>query len=1137
MSYRSPQKRRMETLRIVAIYALFGLVWIYGSDKAVGWLAHDPAVFVQIAVVKGSLFIICTATLLYFLISRFAHELATAERGQIESLKNYEAIFNATNEAIFVHDVKSGRIVDINDRVLEMFGYSRDEALSADIGRISEGTPPYSQEEAVEMVHRAMLEGPQVFQWLCRRKSGELFWTEVSLRKISIQGDDRVIAVVRDINERKQLDDVLRKSEELHRTILQTAMGGFWRTDTRGGLLEVNESYCRMSGYSEQELLAISISDLEASKSPEEIKYLIRLIMEQGEARFDSRHRRKDGTVFDVEVSVKYLRVGDGQLVIFLHDITDRKLSERALKESEERWKFALEGAGDGLWDWDAVTNHVYFSRQWKAMLGYAEDEFGDTLDDWEQCVHPEDRAAVFAALDRHFRGETEIFSSEYRIQCKNGTYKWILDRGKVIEWTEDGKPRRVIGTHTDISYRKLAEAEALLNVKRLRGIVSILQYRASTIQEFLDNALNEAIQLTDSKIGYLYFYFEDGKQFFLNSWSKDVMQESAIANPQKCYELEKIGVWGEAIRQHRPIIQNDYQAEQPLKKGDPQGHAALKRFITVPVFKDDRIAAVVGAANKESDYGDADVLQLTLLMDVLLRYVENRRGEDERSHLHDIIERSMNEIYVFDAETLIFKHANQGALNNLQYSLDEILNLTPVDLKPEMTETSFRAMIQPLLADEQDKLYFQTVHRRADGSQYPVEVNLQLVQSGSERVFLAVINDITDRKQAESEKATLENRLQQAQKMESIGRLAGGVAHDFNNMLSVIIGHADLVLMTMELSDPLRNSLLDIRSAAKRSADLTRQLLAFARRQAISPVAMNLNDAISGLLKMLQRLIGEDIHLTWQPASDLWLVKADPSQIDQVLANLCVNARDAIENTGRLTIETRNCAVDGCYCRNNPDAVPGEYVRFSVSDDGSGMDRETQAHIFEPFYTTKELGKGTGLGLATVFGIVKQNGGFINVYSEPGKGTTFSIYLPRLAEESPHSPSGGEEAPIPGGHETVLLVEDETSILKMTSSMLGMQGYNVLSAESPKEAILMAREHSGEIHLLLTDVIMPEINGSALAKILRSDYPKMKFLFMSGYTADVMAQYDMREEEVNFIQKPFSLSDLAVKVREVLDE
>lgn len=410
-----------------------------------------------------------------------------------------------------------------------------------------------------------------------------------------------------------------------------------------------------------------------------------------------------------------------------------------------------------------------------------------------------------------------------------------------------------------------------------------------------------------------------------------------------------------------------------------------------------------------------------------------------------------------------------------------------------------------------------------------------QLEPDGS-IVWHGFVMDITERKRAEQEREKLQTQLLQAQKMESVGRLAGGVAHDFNNMLGVILGHTEMAMDEMAKDHPLFNDLQEIRKAAERSTDLTRQLLAFARKQTISPKVVNLNTSVEGMLKMLYRLIGENVDLVWKPASDLWQVKMDPTQIDQIIANLCVNGRDAITDVGTITIATDNIVFNEAYSPQNAYFEPGDYVMLAVSDTGCGMDKETQKHIFEPFFSTKSLGKGTGLGLATIFGIVNQNNGFINFYSEPGQGTTFKIYLPRhssdmdlvLEEKSPKSAKGG--------HETILVVEDEPTIMKMTSRMLQNLGYSVRAVGTPGEAITLVEECGDEIHLLITDLIMPGMNGKDLSMEILAKQPNMHVLFMSGYTADVIAHRGILDAGVNFIHKPFTKNDLAAKIRAILD-
>jgi PAS domain S-box-containing protein len=422
----------------------------------------------------------------------------------------------------------------------------------------------------------------------------------------------------------------------------------------------------------------------------------------------------------------------------------------------------------------------------------------------------------------------------------------------------------------------------------------------------------------------------------------------------------------------------------------------------------------------------------------------------------------------------------------------------------------------------------------------------IQLSDSGKERLSIEMVEMLEGiaaqigaalvRKQAEAVKIQLEEQLQHAQKMESVGRLAGGVAHDFNNMLGVILGHANLALMDLDPTQALYGSLTEIHQAAERSASLTRQLLAFARKQTIVPRTIDLNETLAGMLNMLRRIIGEGIDLSWQPDEDVWPVKVDSSQLDQILANLCVNARDAIADVGKVTIETGNSTIDEAYCSQYKGILPGEYVRLTVSDTGCGMDKDTLNLIFEPFFTTKGTGKGTGLGLATVYGAVKQNNGFIYVNSLPGLGTTFSVFLPRHQGDAPAPKPGALERQAESGHETILLVEDEPAILNVTTLILTRQGYTVLAADSPEGGIALGRENAGRISLLLTDVVMPRMNGRDLARELLSSDPRLKCLFMSGFTADIIASQGAIGEGVHFIQKPFSVHSLSAKVREVLD-
>jgi PAS domain S-box-containing protein len=502
------------------------------------------------------------------------------------------------------------------------------------------------------------------------------------------------------------------------------------------------------------------------------------------------------------------------------------------------------------------------------------------------------------------------------------------------------------------------------------------------------------------------------------------------------------------------------------------------------------------------------------------------QRSEERFKALHDA---SFGGIAIHDQGIVL--DCNQGLSDLTGYTIEELVGMEGEQLiAPE-----WRDLVLPNI-QRGIKDINEAEGIRKNGQKYHLSIRSQEMLYKGRMVKVMELRDITERKLEEEKNSKLEAQLQQVYKMELVGQLAGGVAHDFNNMLTVILGNANLGIMGLEHGDPSYHRFSEIRDAAERSADITQQLLAFARKQTVAPKVIDLNHALEGMLNMLRRLIGENIELVWTPGVNLWPVKVDPSQIDQILANLCVNARSAITGVGTIIVGTENSTLDEEYCAAHEGYLSGEYVKITVSDDGCGMDKSTLSHIFEPFFTTKGVGEGTGLGLSTIYGAIRQNNGFICAYSEPGYGTTFKIYLPRHTDITRPTKNQGQLQPALRGHETILLVEDELTILELTATLLGQLGYDVLSANSPHDAIRMVSEFNGNIDLLVTDVIMPEMNGRELTQRLFALQPKMKCLFMSGYTADIIASQGVLDESVFFIQKPFSQRQLSVKVREVLE-
>jgi PAS domain S-box-containing protein len=580
------------------------------------------------------------------------------------------------------------------------------------------------------------------------------------------------------------------------------------------------------------------------------------------------------------------------------------------------------------------------------------------------------------------------------------------------------------------------------------------------------------------------------------------------------------------------PLKPNDWAAARAIKTGE----TLIDQEIKIQCF-DGTYKTVLNSAAPLLDNEKEIIGAVAVNLDI----TERKRAESElqqsESHLRTLVQTIPDLIWLKDQDG-VFLSCNREFERLFGATESAIRGKTDFDFVDRELAEFFRKNDNMAIAAGKSISNEEWVTFADDGHRVLLETIKTPMYDiqGTLIGVLGIGRDITSRKRAEEEKVKLEAQLQQAQKLESVGRLAGGVAHDYNNMLGVIVGYSELAMEKINPSDPLYEDICEIHKAGVRSTDITRQLLAFARKQTIAPVVLDLNVAVEGTLKMLRRLIGEDIDLAWLPETGLWQVKIDPSQLDQILANLCVNARDAIDGVGRVTIETSRVTFDTAYCADHPGFLEGNYVLLAFSDDGCGMDHETINKIFEPFFTTKAVGQGTGLGLATVYGIVKQNGGFINVYSELGKGTTFKIYLVRHSDQVSEA-STRDRMSVPIAHgETILVVEDEVSILKLAKRILEDLGYTVITAGSPREALYLVAGYQEPINLLITDVVMPEMNGREMSSKLGELCPGLRTLFMSGYTANVIAHHGVLDEGINFIQKPFSTESLALKVREALD-
>lgn len=621
-----------------------------------------------------------------------------------------------------------------------------------------------------------------------------------------------------------------------------------------------------------------------------------------------------------------------------------------------------------------------------------------------------------------------------------------------------------------------------------------------------------------------------------------------------------------EAVSSRQPVVLPDTQtADLSPAEQEVTELRNLRSILYIPlVYKKKCIGVLIPSSIGEVyEYTDEVISVCTMLAgQAALSLVEAQLAEKQFRYIQDIEQKNKemeaaqkkirrSEQRIADilqyADTISFistdadidhfriTEFSPGAEKMFGYKKEEVLGKDVGILHTEEDVKKFPDVFASM-AERRQGFSGESVLIRKNGEQFPAMFRTYPIfdDEGKMKGTIGVSIDITERRKAEEEKARLQDQLAQSQKMEAVGQLAGGIAHDFNNMLSVILGYSDMIMEKLSEDDPAVQELREIHEAAQRSAGLTRQLLAFARQQAVEPKIIDINETIINLLGMLHRIIGEDIELAWMPSDDIGTLLMDPSQIDQILVNLCVNAREAISDTGSITIETSSVVLDDEYFTSHLDEAHGEYILVSVSDTGCGMDSDTVSHCMEPFFTTKGPGKGTGLGLPTVFGIVKQNNGLINIYSEPGQGTTVKIYLP-AADTSEHKQQEHRARPAVQGGEKILLVDDDQMVRNLTGKMLEQLGYEVIAASSPRRAVELINDHR-DAALMLTDVVMPDMNGKKLYETLQKELPHLQCLYMSGYTSNVIVHRGIVDEGIGFLQKPFSKVALSQKIREVLD-
>ncbi len=1014
-----------------------------------------------------------------------------------------------------------------------------------------------------------------------RTKSGRWLWV-LDRGKIAERDKDgrpvRVTGLFADITVRKQVEKKLQESKSRLSATLYSIGDCVITTDAAGNVASFNKAAECLTGWTAPEVAGKPVDEIfhiiNAQTREKAVNPMTRSMKEGvvvGLAN-DTVLIARDGTEYQIADSCAPVKDTNGNVigaVVVFRDVTEDYQRREALRESEGKYRGLVEGLNDAVYRMTLPEGRYdYFSSSTEDVFGYTNEEFINNPLFIQSIIHP-DFAVYFEDKWKELLEGNVQETYEYKIIDPEGNERWILQSNKAT-FDDSGKIKAVDGLCRDITERKRSETYREMG----REILQILN-EPGDLQESIQRVLAALKTRTGfDAVGLRLQEGEDFPYYAQDGFSQDFLQTentllergkdggvgrdkdgnvrlectcglviSGKTDPSNPLFTQGGSCWTNDAFPLLDLPSDQDPRMHPRNNCIHQGYASVA---LIPIRTDDRIVGLIQLNDKRKSRFTLETIEIlegiaAHIGSALLRKRAEKELHESEQKYKFLVENTNDIIWTFDHATMSYSFISTSAERILGYCADEIVGMTLDDVfSPETKKQIMDGFSRVVRGDDPTgRILMEAEHKAKNDRRVWMEINaaLQKDKLGNPVAFNGITRDITERKQAEAEREKLQAQLTQAQKMESVGRLAGGVAHDFNNMLSVILGNTEMAMENMAPDDPLHNNLSEIFSAAQHSANITRQLLAFARKQTIAPEVLDLNRTIKSMLKMLRRLIGEDIDLAWLPGANIWPVRMDPSQLDQILANLCVNARDAISDVGKITIETGTVTFDSAYCAEHPGFVAGDFVLLAVSDNGCGMDQETLANLFEPFFTTKDVDKGTGLGLATVYGIVKQNGGFINVYSEPGRGTTFKIYLPRHRAKETPLPDKEAIRPTARGHETILLVEDEPAILRMTTTMLERTGYKVLAAGTPGEAIALAYEHAGEIHLLMTDVVMPEMNGRDLARNLLTLYPNIKRLFMSGYTANVIAHHGVLEEGVHFIQKPFSKQDLAIKVREVLDE
>ncbi len=1045
-----------------------------------------------------------------------------AQQDLVMSEQRFRSMVENSFDMLGVIDPE-GRVVYQSPANTRMTGYTMDEIRGRDIF-----THVHPDDEArIRATFKRLLahEGAKaIMEFRYRRKDGTYLMLEtIGSNRLNDPAIRGVIVNARDITDRRRAEDALRQSEQrlaLH--VKETPLGAIeW--NAKFEVVEWNTAAEAIFGYRREQALGKHASFI----IPEHARAHVdgvweKLLSRQGGVRSLNQNLTQKGDLITCEWYNTPLFDKSGAIIgaaSLVQDVTERQQAEAALRESEAKFRAVAETATSAIYIHQG-ERILYVNQACETISGFSREELL-AMSPWE-LVHPDDRETTRNRFFNRQKGLPTPSHYEFRILTRSGESRWLDFSASPLIF--EGQ-QAILATAFDITERKRTEQlqAALYRIAEQTSYARDLDefYRAMhELLEELMQARNFYIALHDPHSGLISFsYYAD--------------EEDPKPEPRRPGK----GLTEYVLRTGKPYLNTAETEKELARTGEVElvGTPSID-WLGVPL-KDGDVTfgvLVVQSYDEKVRFGEREKELLTFVSQHVAGAIQLKRGQqalrESEARTRSLVESAVYGIYRSSVDNC-FLDVNPALVAMLGY--DNPAEVLALDLAAEVYANGAdrERLIQKYRNSgrvENEEVRW----KRRDGHGIIVRLNGRAVrnQTTGDVTFEMIAEDVTERRQ-------LEEQLRQSQKMEAVGRLAGGIAHDFNNLLTVIKGYSELMLEQLKTGDPVRVEVEEVKKAADRAVTLTRQLLAFSRRQVLEPKVLDLNAVVLNLERLLRRLLGEDVELSLDLTQELGRVKTDPGQLEQVIMNLAVNARDAMPQGGKLSIRTRNVELQASSAHTAEYTVkPGPYVLLETSDSGMGMDKETALRVFEPFFTTKEPGKGTGLGLSTVYGIVKQSGGYVWVESEPGRGATFKVFLPQVDEElevvSDSAPGRREHA----GSETILLVEDEDGVRALIHQILEKQGYRVLEAQHGGEALLLCERHPEKIHLLLTDVVLSRMNGRELAQRLLAVRGEMKVLFMSGYSEDAIVQHGVLDPGTYFLQKPFTTDALTKRVREILD-